>query len=113
MSISGTWTTRHRQFEVTLSSLMNILMESLRQNKDLWRIRLVGSIAISSRLLSEDEKQDKIFFAHNTNRDLCYSGLNVQLIKAFLSSKKKKEIHPVTGAVILSSVSDIKNMMMP
>ncbi|KAL3789407.1 hypothetical protein HJC23_001955 [Cyclotella cryptica] len=56
-----------------------------------------------TRLLSEDEKQEKVFFAHNTNRDLCYSGLNVQLIKAFLSSKKKKKIHPVTGAVILSS----------
>eukprot|EP00804_Cyclotella_cryptica_P019648 CCRYP_013974-RA/>CCRYP_013974-RA protein AED:0.42 eAED:0.43 QI:0/0/0/1/0/0/2/0/87 len=55
-----------------------------------------------TRLLSEDEKQDKVFFAHNTNRDLCYSELNVQVIKAFLSSKKKKKIHPVTGAVILS-----------
>ncbi|KAL3804031.1 hypothetical protein HJC23_006422 [Cyclotella cryptica] len=66
-----------------------------------------------TRLLSEDEKQDKVFFAHNTNRDLRYSRLNVQLIKAFLSSKKKKKIHPVTGAVILSSVSGIKNMMMP
>ncbi|KAL3791114.1 hypothetical protein HJC23_012099 [Cyclotella cryptica] len=58
-----------------------------------------------TRLLSEDEKQDKVFFAHNTNCNLRYSELNVQLIKAFLSSKTKKKIHPATAAVILSSSS--------
>ena len=49
-----------------------------------------------------------MFFAHRNNRDLRYSGLNVKIIKAFLSTKKKKKVDPVSNVVTLSSVSDIK-----
>ena len=61
-----------------------------------------------TRLLSEDERKDAVFFAHRNNQDLCYSGLNVTLVKAFLSAKKKKKVNPETGKVTLASVSDIK-----
>ena len=62
----------------------------------------------SSAPITPQFGKDAVFFAHRNNRDLCYSGLNVTLVKAFLSAKKKKKIHPETGKVTLSSVSDIK-----
>jgi hypothetical protein len=58
-----------------------------------------------TRHLSEDEREDAVFFVHRNNRDLCYSGMNVTLMKEFLSAKKKKKIHPETGKVTLASVA--------
>ncbi|KAL7538044.1 hypothetical protein ACHAXR_008244 [Thalassiosira sp. AJA248-18] len=60
-----------------------------------------------TRVLSDDEKNDTIKFHHRNDRDIIYSGLNVDLFKAFLSFKKKKKVS-ASGVVTLSSVSDIK-----
>ena len=43
-----------------------------------------------TRPLTEGEKNDRSLFHHNDNQDLVHSGLNVQVIKAFLAQKKKK-----------------------
>ena len=43
-----------------------------------------------TRVLSEAERNDRVAFHHTNGRDLVYSGLNVNMVKAFLVSKKKK-----------------------
>ena len=43
-----------------------------------------------TRVLSEAERNDRVAFHHTNDRDLVYSGLNVNMVKAFLVSKKKK-----------------------
>ncbi|KAL3800306.1 hypothetical protein HJC23_003602 [Cyclotella cryptica] len=75
---------------------------------DWLRVNYPSYFEEGTRLLSEEEKQDKVFFAHQTHRDLCYSGINVKVIKAFLSEKKKKKVDPITQKVTLASVSDVK-----
>ena len=62
---------------------------------------------LGTRILDEDEKKDIVKFHHTNDRDLIYSGINVQVIKAYLSEKKKKKV-AADGTVTLSSVSDIK-----
>jgi len=62
---------------------------------------------IGTVLLSEEEKQDTVAFHHTNDRDLVYAGLNVAMVKSFLSVKKKKRVN-AKGESILSSVSDIK-----
>ena len=62
---------------------------------------------IGMRKLSEKDKQDKVAFHHTNDRDLVYTGLNVTMVKSFLSVKKKKRVK-ASGESILSSVSDIK-----
>ena len=60
-----------------------------------------------TRVLTEEDKNDQVKFHHTNDRDIIYSGLNVALVMAFLSDKKKKSVKP-DGTVILSSNSDIK-----
>ena len=60
-----------------------------------------------TRILGEGEMKDTVKFHHNNKRDLKYSGMNVAIIKAYLSEKKKKKV-AADGTVTLSSVSDIK-----
>ena len=60
-----------------------------------------------TRLVPAEEKTDTVKFHHRNDRDIIYSGLNVAMMKAFLSSKKKKKV-AADGTVTLSSVSDIK-----
>ena len=59
-----------------------------------------------TRVLSEAERNDRVAFHHTNGRDLVYSGLNVNMVKAFLVSKKKKRTQS-DGTVVLASVSDI------
>ena len=58
-------------------------------------------------VLSDDQKRDRVAFHHTNERDLIYSGLNVQMVKSFLSVKKKKRIN-ADGKAVLASISDIK-----
>ena len=62
---------------------------------------------VGTRLLSNKDKQDPVAFHHTNDRDLVYAGLNVAMVKSFLSVKKKKRVN-AKGESILSSVSDIK-----
>ena len=59
------------------------------------------------RILDDEEKKDIVPFHHTNTHDLVYAGLNVKVIKAYLSEKKKKKV-ATDGTVTLSSVSDIK-----
>ena len=59
------------------------------------------------RILDDEEKKDIVKFHHTNTHDLVYAGLNVKVIKAYLSEKKKKKV-ATDGTVTLSSVSDIK-----
>ena len=45
---------------------------------------------IGVRELTEDELVDQVLFPHKNTRDLIYVGLNVGIIKSFLSEKKVK-----------------------
>ena len=60
-----------------------------------------------TRVLNAEERNDKVKFHHNNKRDLIYSGLNVGLVKAYLSAKKNKS-KTADGQIILASFSDIK-----
>ena len=41
-----------------------------------------------TKVLTDEEKADQRMFHHRNERDLIYSGLNVKMVKAFLSTKK-------------------------
>jgi hypothetical protein len=72
-----------------------------------WKDSYPEYYEIGTVLLNEEDKKDTVAF-HNTNdRDLVYAGLNVAMVKSFLSVKKKKRVS-TSGDTILSSVSDIK-----
>ena len=49
-----------------------------------------GYFEEGTRLVTQAEKEDSVKFHHTNNRDLKYNGLNVTVIKAFLSEVKKK-----------------------
>lgn len=60
------------------------------------------------RVLTAEEKADEVQFHHKNDHDLIYTGLNVKVIKAFLSEKKKKVKAADGSALVLASVSDVK-----
>ena len=62
---------------------------------------------VGTRLLRSEEKDDQVKFHWKNERDIIYSGLNVSMVKAYLSDKNKKKVLS-DWRVILSSVSDIK-----
>lgn len=62
---------------------------------------------IGTRVLTGEEKEDRVKFHHTNDRDIIYTGLNVSLVMAFLSLKKIKAVKS-DGTKILSSNSDIK-----
>merc|ERR1719253_1914710 len=45
-----------------------------------------------TRVVSQADKEDPVKFHHTNERDLKYNGLNVTVIKAFLSEVKKKKV---------------------
>ena len=47
---------------------------------------------VGTRLLSSEEKDDLVQSHWNNDRDIIYSGLNVSMVKAYLSDKKKKKV---------------------
>ena len=69
---------------------------------------------VGTRVLTQDERDDPVFFAHTNDRDLRYAGINVFFIKAFLSTKKVKRVLTETDengemktTQIYASASDI------
>jgi len=62
---------------------------------------------IGTRVLSPEEKSDRVFFSHTNDRDLIYEGLNIKQVLAYLAIKKKKRKRS-DGTCVLGSVSDIK-----
>ena len=48
--------------------------------------------AVGTRQLSEEEIQDPSKFHHKNQRDLIYAGLNVNILKTFLSVHKVKAL---------------------
>jgi len=46
--------------------------------------------AIGTRVLSPEEKSNRVFFGHPNDRDLVYEGLNIKQVLAYLATKKKK-----------------------
>eukprot|EP00581_Thalassiosira_minuscula_P014100 CAMPEP_0183720094 /NCGR_PEP_ID=MMETSP0737-20130205/12806_1 /TAXON_ID=385413 /ORGANISM="Thalassiosira miniscula, Strain CCMP1093" /LENGTH=674 /DNA_ID=CAMNT_0025949905 /DNA_START=270 /DNA_END=2291 /DNA_ORIENTATION=+ len=72
-----------------------------------WELHYEEYYENGTRPLSKKEKDDEEKFHHNNTRDIIYSGLNVRMVKAFLSSKKKKRIE-ADGTVTLTSFSTIK-----
>ena len=61
-----------------------------------------------TKLLTAEEKADKVLFHHNNDRDLVYSGLNVEIIKAFLSVKKVRARTDDGEIKLLHSFSHIR-----
>ena len=61
-----------------------------------------------TRIVTPAEKEDPVKFHHTNDRDLKYTGLNVSVIKAFLSEAKKKKVDDDGNIVTLSSISDVK-----
>jgi len=55
-----------------------------------------------TRVLTEQDKSDQVKFHHTNDRDIIYTGLNVSLVMAFLSDKKKKSVkqHVVSSRVV-------------
>ena len=51
-----------------------------------------GYFELGTRLVTEAEKEDPVKFHHTNDRDLKYTGLNVTVIKAYLSEVKKKKV---------------------
>ena len=47
---------------------------------------------VGTRVLTQDERDDPVFFAHTNDRDLRYAGINVFFVKDFLSAKKVKRV---------------------
>ena len=74
-----------------------------------WMETYPAYFEVGTRTLSEAEKEDQEAFHHTNDRDIVYEGLGVTLVKAFLVVKKKKRV-TAEGAVVLSSVSDIKKI---
>lgn len=72
-----------------------------------WMTHYPAYFENGTRLLSEEDKRDQVKFHHTNDRVIIYTGLNVSLVMAFLSDKKKKSVKP-DGTVILSSNSDSK-----
>ena len=69
---------------------------------------------VGTRVLTQDERDDPVFFAHTNDRDLRYAGINVFFVKAFLSAKKVKRVLTETDengemktTQIYASASDI------
>ncbi|KAL7553258.1 hypothetical protein ACHAWF_016513 [Thalassiosira exigua] len=72
-----------------------------------WRDSYPDYFQHGTRELNEEEKNDPVKFHFKNDRDIVYSGLNVGMVKSFLSVKKKKKVE-ADGTVILASSSDIK-----
>ena len=56
-----------------------------------------------TRVLNAEERNNKVKFHQNNKHDLIYSGLNVGLVKAYLSAKKNKS-KTADGQIILASL---------
>ena len=67
-----------------------------------------GYFEQGTRVVPQPEKEDPVKFHHTNDRDLKYNGLNVTVIKAFLSEVKKKKVDDDGNIITLSSVSDVK-----
>ena len=67
-----------------------------------------GYFEQGTRLVTQAKKEDPVKFHHTNDRDLIYNGLNVMVIKAFLSEVKKKKVDDDGNILTLSSVSDLK-----
>ncbi|KAL7523497.1 hypothetical protein ACHAWF_002320 [Thalassiosira exigua] len=79
----------------------------IRHIIDFWMENYPDYFESGTRVLTEEEKNDTVKFHHKNNRDIIYSGLNVTLVKSFVSVKKTKRINQ-DGKPVMSSVSDIK-----
>ena len=66
-----------------------------------WHDNYIDYFENGTCALSDDEKKDLVRFHHTNDRDIIYEGLNVNLVLAFLVTKKIK----ANGK--MSSVSDI------
>ena len=65
-------------------------------------------IPVGVKDLSDEELADRVLFHWTNRQDLIYPGLNVAIIKAFLSEKKVKERAPNGEILILTSFSHIR-----
>ena len=59
-----------------------------------------------TKVLSEEEKADPSKYYYNNDRDLIYNGLNVKMVIAYCSNKKKKENGNLTSPSDLSKYGD-------
>ena len=61
-----------------------------------------------TRRLTPEEKADTLAFHYNNDRDLIYRGFNVQVFKAFLSTRKTKRTDAVTGVTTLMGPDELR-----
>jgi len=55
-----------------------------------WRTEYPHYYEVGTRLLNEAEKNDSMKFYHNSDRDLVYEGLCVDMVTAFMGANKYK-----------------------